>query len=86
MRFTVLAALALLATPVAAQEREVPYWASIKAAVLNLRAGPGRDYIVNKRSSKMPHIIPANRMSESARCEFMQNNFGVFVTMPHQSA
>jgi SH3-like domain-containing protein len=46
MRFTVLAALALLATPVAAQEREVPYWASIKAAVLNLRAGPGRDYPV----------------------------------------
>ena len=24
----------------------MPYWASIKAAVLNLRAGPGRDYPV----------------------------------------
>ena len=42
----VLAALVLVAAPLAAQEREVPYWASIKAEVLNLRAGPGRDYPV----------------------------------------
>lgn len=46
MRLTFLAALALMATPLAAQEREVPYWASIKAETLNLRAGPGRDYPV----------------------------------------
>lgn len=29
-----------------AQEREVPYWASIRAEVLNMRAGPGRAYPV----------------------------------------
>ena len=46
MRRIVLAALVLSAAPLAAQEREVPYWASIKAEVLNLRAGPGRDYPV----------------------------------------
>src|SRR5690242_9637678 len=46
MRRIVLAALVLVAAPLAAQEREVPYWASIKAEVLNLRAGPGRDYPV----------------------------------------
>lgn len=46
MRFPVIAALALVAAPLAAQEREVPYWASIKAETLNLRAGPGRDYPV----------------------------------------
>lgn len=34
----------LLAAPLAAQERAVPYWASIKAAKLNMRAGPGRDF------------------------------------------
>jgi SH3-like domain-containing protein len=36
----------LVATPLAAQDREVPYWASIKTEELNLRAGPGRDYPV----------------------------------------
>ena len=46
MRRIVLAALIVIAAPLAAQEREVPYWASIKAEVLNLRAGPGRDYPV----------------------------------------
>jgi len=46
MRPTVLAILILVAAPLAAQDREVPYWASIKAEVLNLRAGPGRDYPV----------------------------------------
>ena len=36
--------LALIAAPIAAQDREVPYWASIKAETLNMRAGPGRDF------------------------------------------
>lgn len=34
----------LLAVPAAAQDREVPYWATIKAEKLNMRAGPGRDF------------------------------------------
>jgi SH3-like domain-containing protein len=47
MRMQFLVALSLLAAaPLAAQEREVPYWASIKTEKLNLRAGPGRDYPV----------------------------------------
>lgn len=35
---------ALFATPLSAAEREVPYWASIRAEKLNMRAGPGRDF------------------------------------------
>lgn len=38
------AALAIAATPLAAADREVPYWASIKTETLNMRAGPGRDF------------------------------------------
>jgi SH3-like domain-containing protein len=46
MRLTFLALLLAIAAPLAAQDREVPYWASIKTERLNLRAGPGRDYPV----------------------------------------
>ncbi len=46
MRFHHLAIALLFAAPLSAQEREVPYWASIKTEKLNLRAGPGRDYPV----------------------------------------
>lgn len=45
MRILPLFALALLVvTPAAAQDRAVPYWASVKAEKLNMRAGPGRDF------------------------------------------
>ncbi len=44
MRFSILLAATLLAVPAAAQDREVPYWATIKAEKLNMRAGPGRDF------------------------------------------
>lgn len=45
MRFALFAsALMLAAAPLAAQDRAVPYWASIKAERLNMRAGPGRDF------------------------------------------
>lgn len=47
MRFvSIVAAALLLAAPAFAQERKVPYWASIKAETLNMRAGPGRDFPV----------------------------------------
>jgi SH3-like domain-containing protein len=46
MRVKFLVLLLLAAAPLTAQEREVPYWASIKTEKLNLRAGPGRDYPV----------------------------------------
>ncbi len=40
-----LAVVALLAAaPLSAQERDVPYWASIRAETINMRAGPGRDF------------------------------------------
>jgi SH3-like domain-containing protein len=45
MRFlAALLALAFVASPLAAADREVPYWASIRAPKLNMRAGPGRDF------------------------------------------
>ena len=44
MRFLLCVLLLILASPAPAQDREVPYWASIKTEELNLRAGPGRDY------------------------------------------
>jgi SH3-like domain-containing protein len=33
--------------PVQAQDREVPYWASIRASVLNMRVGPSADYKID---------------------------------------
>ncbi|MBW8784832.1 MAG: hypothetical protein JF593_09365 [Novosphingobium sp.] len=46
---SILAASALLtvATPLAAAENEVPYWASLRAPVVNMRVGPGEDYRIN---------------------------------------
>lgn len=48
MRRTLAAAFAaaILAAPLAAADREVPYWAAIRAEKLNMRAGPGRDFPV----------------------------------------
>lgn len=42
-----LAALAVFVAPAQAQERDVPYWASIRASELNMRVGPSRDYKVS---------------------------------------
>ncbi len=42
--FPVFAALMALAVPATAQDREVPYWASIRASELNMRVGPSADY------------------------------------------
>lgn len=43
----VSAAIALFSTvPVSAQNRETPYWASIRAEKLNMRVGPSGDYRV----------------------------------------
>lgn len=38
------AAAVLVSAPLSAAERDVPYWASIRAEKLNMRAGPGRDF------------------------------------------
>jgi SH3-like domain-containing protein len=34
----------LLAVPTQAQDREVPYWASLRAVEVNMRAGPGESF------------------------------------------
>ena len=36
-----------LAGPGHAQDREVPYWATIRASVLNMRVGPSADYKID---------------------------------------
>jgi SH3-like domain-containing protein len=33
--------------PVAAQDRQVPYWASLRADQVNMRVGPGEDYRIS---------------------------------------
>jgi SH3-like domain-containing protein len=46
-RFLVLPALLLLATlaaPVSAQEREVPYWATLRSTEVNMRVGPSEAF------------------------------------------
>lgn len=44
-----LTALAILASPASAQDREVPYWATIRssATALNMRVGPSADFPVS---------------------------------------
>lgn len=42
--FLILSAMMILAAPVRAQDREVPYWATIKASEMNMRVGPSADY------------------------------------------
>lgn len=42
-----LCASALFAAPSGAQEVKTPYWASIRAGEVNMRAGPGEDYRID---------------------------------------
>ncbi|WP_427967304.1 SH3 domain-containing protein [Altererythrobacter sp.] len=37
----------LLSAPAYAQQRETPYWASIRADVVNMRVGPSHDYKID---------------------------------------
>jgi len=39
-----LLVLLLVSTPASAQEREVPYWASLRAGEVNMRVGPSEDF------------------------------------------
>lgn len=43
-RLMPLLSAALLAVPAAAQDREVPYWASLSSAEVNMRVGPSERY------------------------------------------
>lgn len=44
MRRLVLLALTCLAVPAAAQDREVPYWVTLRAEEVNMRVGPSEAY------------------------------------------
>lgn len=44
LRHLICLALLAIAAPVAAQDEEVPYWASIRVSEVNMRVGPGEDY------------------------------------------
>ncbi len=39
-----LMAIVSLALPAAAQDREVPYWATLRSSEINMRVGPSADY------------------------------------------
>jgi SH3-like domain-containing protein len=39
-----LIALLLCCTPASAQDREVPYWAALRAGEVNMRVGPSEDF------------------------------------------
>lgn len=43
-RFALLFTALLLAPPLAAQDREVPYWASLSSEEVNMRVGPSERY------------------------------------------
>ncbi len=45
--FLTAIAASLAAIPVQAQNREVPYWASIRAEKVNMRVGPSADYRID---------------------------------------
>ena len=48
VRRLLLSLIALaLAVPAAAQDREVPYWTTLRADEVNMRVGPGRDYKID---------------------------------------
>jgi SH3-like domain-containing protein len=44
LRFALSIALLAVAAPAAAQDEEVPYWASIRSGEVNLRVGPAESY------------------------------------------
>lgn len=56
-----------LVSPLAAQDVEVPYWASIRVSEVNMRVGPGEDYRINW-VYRRPHLpVKVLRMMEGWR-------------------
>ena len=45
--FSIFAVVLLFAAPASGQDREVPYWATIRATELNMRVGPSADYKID---------------------------------------
>ena len=44
LRRALFTPILLIAAPASAQDREVPYWASLRADKVNMRSGPAEDY------------------------------------------
>lgn len=47
LRLPAILLLSLLAMPASAQERETPYWATLRSDEVNMRAGPSEDYQID---------------------------------------
>ncbi|MEZ5682337.1 MAG: SH3 domain-containing protein [Erythrobacter sp.] len=61
-------ALSLLITaPASGQDREVPYWASIRASKLNMRVGPSEDYKIDWVYSRQGLPVKVVRVMEGWR-------------------
>ncbi len=43
----IFASLVMLIVPAKAQDREVPYWATLRASEINMRVGPSADYKID---------------------------------------
>lgn len=67
-RLLLLVAVAVLGvSPASAQDREVPYWASIKATELNMRVGPSEDYKIDWIYRRKGLPVKVIRMMEGWR-------------------
>lgn len=63
-----LAGLALaLAAPVAAEDADAPYWASIRTKEVNMRVGPGEDYRIAWVYRRMQLPVKVLRLKEGWR-------------------
>lgn len=47
LRLCLICLCLMPAAPLSAQTDEVPYWASVRASVVNMRVGPGRSYPID---------------------------------------
>jgi SH3-like domain-containing protein len=64
VRWPIPLVLAALATSAAADNREVPYWATLRASEVNMRVGPSRDFPiawVYKRAGLPVKVVRLNQ-------------------------
>lgn len=65
--FLLLAGIAAFSAPAAAQDRETPYWASLRATEVNMRVGPSEDYAI-EWVYRRPHLpVKVLRIKEGWR-------------------
>jgi SH3-like domain-containing protein len=68
LRAALLSCLLLAATgPARAEDREVPYWASLRGRDVNMRVGPGEDYRINFRYHREDLPMKVLRVMEGWR-------------------